>query len=690
MLLRGSLNDLFYGAYNGSKNLGEYLPTSALTGTITFSPASLTLTGSSTKFQDELHIGQMFTAVNDVLVVQSIQTQTSLTLGRLPTTTGTNVSGHRTRNLFALNTHRASLLWGDGSFTDRGNIIAVGDGALYLDGAVLPGDTLVALRRAKIAIYDATTNTYDVVLLGFDEVPGIVYTDITVNPMDGTKNTSLGYYSFRIAYYSDTTDGYSNPTATMLEAGLDGYQVTVPNSTFNIDFSNDVSNRPDKATGYIIYASAFAGSSDISKVNAIQGGWFELIRVTFVELAALTTPEVYSFDYIDSDLSSTLASFDNDTPPDAEFVSLFAGYVNLISTGGKGVNTTGREAATSPGPYIAPMKADNIDSYPATSTIVTEKGETIIGYINAAGRMFPMTPNTLQASTPTGLSNAQPLVGLSPFTLRPFWQRGFASPYNLMCIDDTLYGFTTKGPYRSIATGDSAEASNDFASSVDAQMSQWSPGYVMVAYDPRNSAICYFHSACSTNAEGYWETEIYPYSLKINDWMPRILLTDPTRDMVVTGVATVHNELCFVAGGRRQAMAARFDTWSFDTGDGDVDYYLAWVYRDEGTEMTPKIVRKLRPKGKFTSAMLQIFGILPGEEIDGTELEMGDSDAAEFTIALDDSTFVKQYEVIKTRCKNMLMYTVRIGGTSNGDGTLGSTDQLHEIAVLTDQAGQER
>lgn len=680
MLLRGvpGASQMFYAAYNGSANLNEPVPVSALTGTISYNSSSLTVTGAGTLFQDELHLGELiYVSGQKLLSVKSIESQTSFTLNALPSGTGSGTA-YRTRILRNLDTKRASLLWGDVSLTDKGSILAVGAGELYVNGAVLPGTSLTASRRAQIAIFDSATDTYSVTDIGFDDTVSTTHVTITVVASGGTKNMSEGYYSFKIAYYSDITNGYSNASDTFLSGGTAGYHITSANSTFNFDFSGDVIYRPAKATGYIIYASAFGGASSISQINAIQGGWFELRRVPFTELTA----DAIAFDYVDSDLSSTLASFDNETPPDAEFISLFTGYVNLISTNGKGVNSTGRETETSPGPLISPMKSDNLDAYPAANRVPTEKGETILGYVNAAGRMFPMTPNTLQASTATGLPS-------SPFTLRPFWQRGFASPFNLVFVDDTLYGFTTKGPYRSIATGDTAHESNDFAASIDAQTSAWNPGYVFVAYDPKNSAVCYFHSCCSQNAQGYWETEVYPYSLKIYDWMPRILLTSPTRDMIVTGTATVQNTLDFIAGGRRFGTSDRWDTWSFDTGSGDtVTWYLAFSYMDGGAEFTGKILHRVRPKGKFTNGKVQIYAVTPDSDIDITDLETGANPVLE--IDLDDSTTVKQYEAFKRRAKNMLMWTARLEGESVSDGTIESTDQFHELTCDVELAGQIR
>lgn len=683
MLLRGQLGNLFYAAYNGSEDINEQLPAVALTGTLAFSPASLTVTGTGTAFQSELHTGQMiFVDGERGLVVNQILSQTSLTLYLPPTTTETTATGYRVPNLFALDVDRASLLWGNATMSDKGNIIAVGDGELYVNGAVLPGGSLDATKRVQIALYDSTTGNYSVEELGWDAAPDTTNTAITVVGSGGTKNMSAGFYSFRLAYYSDITNGYSAPTPVLLSGGTAGYQISAANSTFNFNFGS-TSAPPDKATGYIVYATTFSNSSDQSAVNSIQGPWFELRRIPFTELSGGVYTGQIAFDYVDADLSPDAVSFELDAPPDADWVSLFTGYLSLISTNGKGINVSGKERETSPGPFIAPQFGDNIDAYPATFRVATEKGETIIGFLNAAGRMFPMTANTLQASTPTGLPS-------SPFTLRPFWQRGFATPYNLMCIDDTLYGFTTKGPYRSIATGDAAEASNDFASSVDAQMSSWSPGYVFVDYDPKNSAICYFNSCCSQNEQGYWETEVYLYSLKINDWTPPVLLTSTTRDMIVTGTAKVHNTLYFVAGGRvSDSIEPVFDTFAFDTGtDISVPWFLAWQFMDAGIELTPKVIRKLRPRGAFTSATMQVYGVTPDAEIDIDDLEAGSNPLYE--TALDTTTAVTQYPVFKTRVKDALLYTVRLEGTSVSDGTLESLDQVHEVSLEVEPVGQIR
>jgi len=393
------------------------------------------------------------------------------------------------------------------------------------------------------------------------------------------------------------------------------------------------------------------------------------------------TANVYAFDYIDANLSN-FVSYDNDAPPNADWIASLAGYVNLVSCAGQGVDSTGRETSTSPGPFIFPMKANNIEAYPASFAVPTEKGETIIGQVSANGRLFVLTPNTLQAVTPTGLDSA-------PMTLRPFWKLGFANPYNVCFINDTLYGYSGNGPYRSIATGDSADATNDFASSVNAQLSAWPAGYVYVTDDPKNRLVCYFHTASHKNDSGYWCSTVYLYSLDIYDWVCPVILSDDTRDMIVSGVAKVQNSLYFIAGGRREDTTSRYDTFQWDTPNGvDVPYYIAFNYTDAGAEFISKTLRKVRAKGLFRNgATVQVYGVTPGSSIDITDLETGDNPLYEFSV--DASPEIVQDVIAKLRVHNILMWTLRLEGTSNAE-TVTECDQFHELSVIYDVAGQER
>lgn len=668
-LLRGREPYTYFQAYAGSENINEQLPTLNISGTVTFTSSFTTVTGSGTAFLDELHLGQRLQAAGgEPLVVERIIDQETFINARVPTSDAAGVVVSRLPNLFALDNERGSQLAGNAQKFDKGTIISVGQGELYVNGAVLAGESLTATRRAQVAIYDSGTQTYTVEDVGFDNSPTLTNSAITVVGSGGTKNMSAGYYSFMVAYYSDITSGYSNPTDVLLSGGTAGYQITAASSTFRLDKSADTP--PDKATGYIIYATAFGGSSAISQVNAIQGPWYELKRVPFTDF----TGAYYSFDYVDADLSTTFATQDNDTPPDAEFVTVQAGFLNLVSTNGAGVDSTGREASTSPGPMVTPMSAYNFDGFPATTRVPTEGGETIIGYVTAAGRLFVMTPNSLQASTPTGLPTA-------PFTLRPFWKRGFVSPDNLLFVDDTLYGFSGNKMFRSIATGDTAQESYDFASDVEAQLNEVSAGYVFVTHDPKNELVCVFASAIRLNDDSFWETDVFCYSLTKGQWMPTVTLSSTDSDWIISGAAEVNGSLYFVAGGRVGGVSNTYHTYKFDSPDGEqTPWYICWAMQDLGVELVPKNVTRMRPKGKYTNATMSLYGVAANEVVDVTDLETGDNPI--LSVALDDSTEVTQYQASKVRSKNLMMLTARIDGTC-----VDGADEHHELVLNCDVVG---
>lgn len=683
--LRGTYPQLIYEAYAGSENLNEPIPALAITGTLTFTSGEIIVTGIATDFLDELHIGQRLLCDNadaEVLVVAQILSATSFRNARPLQSTAVAQTASRLPRLFPLDIARGSLIWGNAVVFDKGTICAVGDGTLYRNGAVLQGDSLTATRRAQIAIYNSITGDYDVQPFGFDGVDVPIVPTITILGSGGSKNMQLGYYSFRVAYYSDTTTGYGNASDVILAAANAPFELIAANSRWSLNFTADVGTRPSDAEGYIVYKNAFAGAKAISAVTAIDGGWFEAKRVKFTDLVA----EVLVFEAIDSDLDALrLSSFDNNHPPDAEWISTFDNYVVMVSTDGQGVGTdVDRVTSTSPGAFISPQKAENIEGFPATLKTPTEHGEVIIGFVSIAGRMFVMTANKLQAVSATGLPFA-------PFVCRAFWERSFASPDNIVAVGDTLYIFATNGIFRSIGTGDTSSEQYGFATAVRSLTALWYSGYELSAVDEKNQEVCFINSAARKNADGYWESDILPFSLEQNAFVPTVVLTSPTRDMIVSGAATVNGHLEFIAGGRRTGDTDQFATWRYDTGASeDVKGYLAWQFQDNGVEFISKIIRKIRVKGKFKNgATVQIHIVTADSEIDIADIENGTNPAYEFDLTA--STNVQQYAIQKCRIKNALMWTCRVGFDANWSGAESELkDQIHEIAFVLDADGQER
>jgi len=130
------------------------------------------------------------------------------------------------------------------------------------------------------------------------------------------------------------------------------------------------------------------------------------------------------------------------------------------------------------------------------------------------------------------------------------------------------------------------------------------------------------------------------------------------------------------------------DTYKWDSPSNEpVEWILAWTYKDYGVEIRPKVLHKIRPKGKFTDATVSVYGVTPDSVIAVNDLATGANSL--FTYNLDDSTIIEQYAIQKVKCKNMLMTTMRIAGTSTFDGT-GKIDQFHELALDVTVTGQER
>lgn len=136
------------------------------------------------------------------------------------------------------------------------------------------------------------------------------------------------------------------------------------------------------------------------------------------------------------------------------------------------------------------------------------------------------------------------------------------------------------------------------------------------------------------------------------------------------------------------AFITSLGTYKWDTASNEpVPWALAWTFADDSAEIIPKIVHKVRPKGKLTSSTVSVYGVTPDSVIDVNDLATGAN--AQINIALDNSTEITQYAVKKVRCKNLLMETIRIDGTSTYDGT-GVIDQVHEVAVDLSITGQQR
>jgi hypothetical protein len=406
----------------------------------------------------------------------------------------------------------------------------------------------------------------------------------------------------------------------------------------------------------------------------------------------LQSGDLYEFEYLDEDIYNE-ATGGNDRPPGAEFIFRIEGRVGLISCFGKRTTTDGE--GSNPGPSIVVSKFANPDGFPTEWTATVEG--TIVGWFQGVGRWFIMTSSSLEFIFSTSLFGQQSQGGNDielPIANRPYWKTGAANRYSIILVDDTLYGRSGNKFFQSVGNGDENVKKYDFGSVVEDITRTWNDGHVLTGNHPQDTQVCFFHSASQKNASGYWESEILPYSLFYNAWLPKIVLSSTTRDMIVSGVATVNEKLEFLCGGRVQGGTYQTKTYRFAAGEAgltSMPYYLVWQISDDGQENAMKQIHFVKPQGKFTSANIQIHGSRRGEAISPTNMENGaQTEAGTYfsgNIAVANSSLVTDYLPIKTRIKNLGNYAVRIGGTWGGSGI---KDRLDELVVAVSSNGRQR
>jgi hypothetical protein len=327
-----------------------------------------------------------------------------------------------------------------------------------------------------------------------------------------------------------------------------------------------------------------------------------------VKISDFETGDIVYIDVLDGELG-TEVTFDNDAPPNADWVTFLGGDPILISCYGE--KTTTNSLGESPGPFVSIAKRQNRDAFPDALATPLSPPDTIIGFVASVGRLFLLTRIGLPFASSTGQSDF-------PVTTRAFWQTGFESPFGLVFVNDTLYGFTSKGITRSIATGDEGSEQFAFASFVEDITRDWYAGHVHAVHDPQNELVVFIYSAAYKNDDGFWVSLALPLYLRYGFFGPLITIEKPDRDMVVCGAAKVEGHLQFLAGGR-----------------GAIDVFSSEESSEEPSEETPPTepvpYQWLRPEEIMSAGLssrdhIQLWDDHSGNNRDGT----GSSSAGPF------------------------------------------------------------
>lgn len=705
VLKAANLENPYFECFPGNKDLGEEfdLTDFPLTGTLAVTNGSAVVVGTTTQFKDELHIGQHILAGTHVLSVASVEDDAHFTTGRVPDGSASGLTGYRLLQMDECNGKRVVMCSGNVIQTARGHLIAVGSGTIFLNGAELDGDSLEATARPQAAIYRPSTDDFEVVELGFASAPPKPTVTMIAG---GTKMVEGNLHSFQIAYwtgYPEGTGGYSDPCeAVLLDVATNPIEIGAVNNKFRMDLTPSLVGMPANAKGFVILGSQ-AGRQTLSVVSgggattttSANDGLYRYgprLVVAKVLTTDLLPGDLYEFEYSDEELGAEVTA-GNDRPVPSEFVTKIDGRPAYISNQGKATETDGD--GSNPGPGVVLAKFDNPDAAPLEWSAFLDSN--IVGFVSAVGRWFMLTANSLDFIFSTGLYGSLSLGGGSPelpLGSRPYWKTGATNRYSVNVIDDTLIGRSGGRFFKSISSGDENVKKYDFGGVVEDITKDWNDYYVFTGKDPKNTQAIFIHTAAYRNADGYWVTEILPY-LMYDAWLPKIVLSSPDRDMIVSGIATVDEKLEFVCGGRVEGGAFEQKTYRFAAGEDGITsmpWYLIWQPSDDGMDARSKQIEWVQVTGKLTDPILQIHGAKPGQEISTANMEAG-SDAADpdaffsGNILLTTAEKVTRHLRKRFKFKNLATYGLRLSG--EWDGT-GEPDRLDELVVGVSTHGRER
>lgn len=699
--IKGTSDRLYLEAYDGDLDLGESVPVTTLTGTFASTAGSSIITGTGTRFTEELIMSQGFLVTASLYSVVEVISNTLVKVSPPAALSTSGASGFIPHILMDVDNMRGTLARGSILRFPKGNLLVVGQGQVRLNGAIIPAAGITASKRIQLAIWNPSTSQYTTFKLGM-ATP--VLTTVTAVG-GGTKNMQEGTYSIRITPARTATDGENNPS-NKIEVTLTAsqmMQVTFP--------AMDTASGQD---AWNVYGSLF------STATGIQGPWFFVQQVTTSQVSSAGGSTV-NIEYNDAEISnSAILQFDNDPPPDAAFVAALQGVPVAISCNGPGRVLIGTGATTAtdptvtgtsstwltdmargqeiviagnpytvlevtsntsievtptptgtasgltvmlgdtaPGPTIRPAKFDNIEAFPADFRVSVSPPEHILGVREANGRIFLMTQNRLHMATLTGNPDL-------PVSVRPFWRSGFRNSESLVIANGTLYAFTTNGATRSIADGDMGIEEYRFAADVSSIMEGWAPENVKVGHDPDNECIVYFCPNITMPGDLFFSTQALAYMLRLDIWSPLIVVNSSIGNDNVTGVATIAGKLYLTYAQKN---------WAWDQGvvPPTEDPYITTAFMDFGAPEYDKDLRGVSTIAHANSGFVSvdIFSAKVGDDIAAVPSSFNQNFAL--------TTGIAQLEYLKTNVRRSRLAAVKI--TCPHEPVTGTPSRIDEIVV---------
>lgn len=678
MWLRFNEKKTYAQGYTGHKNINETPDTVTLTGTLTWTDDSKEIVGSSgTSFNLEIREGNFIFAntgdnTRQLLVVEEVVNDALFIATSIPTVAGTSTSNKIMPVIFPVGGRRGTCVMGNVVKFPKGQFLGVGAGEFKLDGLPL-NNTLDLTKQPQFALYDVNNDLYTANDVGID-LPG-AEPIIALAAVAGTSPMRAGAYNIRVYSYNTETLGHSQPSEVIAPVTLTAGQ------QIKIDFIHAM--QPDQ-NAYIILGTEFVDNSTANVEARYMGPWYKVKILKTEDLIDGAHPTgkeagtTHTFSYPDSaiNFSNQIISFDNFTPKEAEFVTLLNGIPIYFSCLGKGTGT--KKEGRSPGPCGIPSKPSNPEAVFLNKVFTTTDSDTILGMLNARGRIFVLCQNSLQNVILT-------TIDVEPIAFRSFWKVGFRNPFNICFYKEYLQGFSIQGFIRGAAAGDSMREEVGYAMDLREYTKDLDCGKALVEYDPKNKAICHFFAAYDQRS-GYWTTLVIPFLVEAGVFSYPIILSKENQDFIVSGVATVGQSLYMIAGGMSTLGVFTVGTYEFDGGDSeDRDWNITYCYSADDMLSFNKNFKKASILGKFSDDVsLKMYSVAPDKTFDMDALFAGTGATLTQTIA-DTGGILGLKNFNFTDAPNGLYNTIRIEGTHSAP----TVDELHGILMKLESNSSE-
>lgn len=543
-------------AYGGSQDMSESRPASSPAYTIstTFGSPIAACSGGATCKAD-FRVGQHVVINRGLYLIEKIPADDQLQLSPTPDATAVGQVIYRVPVLSSINQDRATLAAGNATLYRNAAIFAIGDGPLYVNGAALSA-SLAATETLKVA-YPIAAGGYDSRPVGFSKPSAPTLSEIG----GGTKSLPVGTYWVAVARKRTGFRGYgtfSDPKSVgitvvgnMIRVGLGAFATGEGQTAWVIAVSR-ISERTQERPDLWLIAETTTASGN------------------------------YDFDFVDPALIEK-ATYDNDSPPKAQYVFVLGGYLGVAGCGGP-PDASGIE--TTPGAEIAAAKPGNPEAFSVFARTPTDAGEIIVGIQIGELVGFVMTPNTMQVLSLTGAS-------INPFAIRQMWNAGFSHQFSGCVAGDLFYGFTRKGMMRTLGR-DNYAPDDLFAVPVKSEFASIVRARQFTGYDPAGRMVVIFWSNAQQGGGNGWQTLAWSFNTELGHWNTPVLLGDGTTDFIVTSCANIGGELFFST----QAGAV----YRWDSGGGTIAGYLGFPFAASESKHL-KTVRDIKLTGNANSKL---------------------------------------------------------------------------------------